>query len=119
MPKLKLVLLFFLTLLIVSCYWGISADLPDLSFIADGVYRGNYGITPVRVTLDVYVQNGRITGIEIIEHGASAIGKRAERIIDGIIKHQSLNVDTVTGATISSKAILKAVEDALQSGGLR
>jgi urocanate reductase len=40
-------------------------------------------------------------------------GKPAERIPKDVIRAQSLNVDTVSGATISSRAILAAIADAL------
>jgi uncharacterized protein with FMN-binding domain len=82
----------------------------------DGVYRGNYSVsgTPVKVTLDVTVQHGNINSITLIRHIRSPIGKKAEKIIQNIIEAQSLDVDVISGATASSKAILKAVEDALQ-----
>jgi len=119
MKKLKLVLVVFLVFLIVACstaYKSLTAEMPDLTLKTDGVYRGKYDVsgTPVKATLDVVVQNWRITSIQIVEHFCSPIGKKAEKIIDQIIEHQSLNVDVVTGATASSKAILKAVENALQ-----
>lgn len=41
--------------------------------------------------------------------------QRAESIIDNIINNQSLNVDAVSGATFSSKGIVEAVENALQT----
>jgi len=94
---------------------GIDAEMPDLTKKQDGIFRGTYKVPPVNdVTLDVTIKNHRITEIDIIEHVCSPIGKKAEKIIDRIIKKQSLNVDTVSGATSSSKAIIKAVENALQ-----
>jgi uncharacterized protein with FMN-binding domain len=82
----------------------------------DGTYRGSYSVekTPVKVTLDVVVQNKNIIAINIIRHIRSPIGKKAEKITDVIIERQSLAVDVISGATASSKAILKAVENALQ-----
>lgn len=115
----KVALLFiFIGLSIFSCsmvYMDITFQMPELTQVSDGVYRGNNDIkgTP-KVSLDVLVQSNKISKIEMIEHGCSPIGKRAERIIEQIIKRQSLNVDVVTGATLSSKAILRAVENALQ-----
>ena len=78
--------------------------------------RGNYDLsgTPVKVTLDVTVQRGIISSIKIIEHFCSPIGKKAEKIVERIIEGQSLSIDAISGATASSKAILKAVEDALR-----
>ena len=91
----------------------IDASLPSLSGKQDGVYYGETN-TPFPVKLDVLLQNERLTEIKIIEHYCSPIGKQAEKIIPEIIKHQSLDVDVVSGATTSSKSILKAVENALQ-----
>ncbi|MDR0643205.1 MAG: FMN-binding protein, partial [Treponema sp.] len=95
---------------------AIQAEMPDLSGKADGTYRGEYDLpkTPVKVMLDVHTENARITAIEIVKHQCSPIGKKAEKITDSIIEQQSLQVDAISGATGSSKAILKAVEAALK-----
>ena len=119
MIKLKFALIFFVCVLIAGCstaYKNLVAEMPDLAPIADGVYRGNYDLSgvPVAVTLDVIMQDKKIIKIEIVEHSSSPIGKKAERIIDTIIEMQSLDVDAISGATASSKVILKAVENALQ-----
>jgi uncharacterized protein with FMN-binding domain len=105
--------------LIAGCstaYKNLVAKMPDLEPIASGVYRGNYVLsgTPVKVTLDVIIQDRKITKIEIVEHSGSPIGKKAEKIVDRIIAFQNLDIDAISGATASSKAILKAVENALQ-----
>jgi len=105
--------------LILSCatpWMDLHPLLPDLKDKPDGVYRGDYDVskTPISVVLDVAVNNGRITNIKIIEHNCSPIGKKAEKITEKIINEQSLSVDVISGATVSSKGILMAVENALQ-----
>ena len=112
-------LLIIVVILLTACssIWNnIYATLPQLYGKPDGVYRGSYSVsrTLVRVILDVTVRNERLSDIKIIEHMGSSIGKKAEKITGRIIAQQSLNVDVVSGATISSKAILKAVENALE-----
>jgi uncharacterized protein with FMN-binding domain len=94
----------------------ITASLPDMENKSDGVYRGSYDLsgTPVKVTLDVTVQNQNITGVNILKHSCSPIGKKAEKITKSIIEQQSLAVDVVSGATGSSMAIMKAIENALR-----
>ena len=119
MKKSGLLLVVVTGIIIAGCstaYKTLSVKMPDLAPIADGTYRGNCNLkgAPVNVTLDVIVQNSRITKIEIVKHVSSPIGKKAEKIIDKVIENQSLDVDVVSGATGSSKAILKAVENALQ-----
>jgi len=112
----SLVILAFCISCSTSQIKGIQATLPDLSGKADGTYRGycNLSDAPVEVTVDVIIRNRNITEIKIIEHKRSPIGKKAEKITERIIENQSLDVDVVSGATGSSKAILKAVENALQ-----
>jgi len=115
----KILIIVFIGLFIIGCstaYKSITAQMPDLSQINDGIYRGFYDLsgTPVKVTLDVILQNSRIVNINIIEHIRSPIGKKAENIIEEIIEKQDLDIDAISGATASSKAILKAVENALQ-----
>ena len=104
----------------VSLLLGACVDLdaivinsPDVRQVADGTYRGESKVGPVRVTLDVTVENGTYQSIEIIRH-FNGRGKSAEAIVPTIITAQSLEVDCVSGATGSSKAILKAVENALK-----
>ena len=112
--------LLLIMFLIISCNTSslaeIRAILPDMNEKENGVYRGNYSLsgTPVRVTLDVIVQGSHITEIRIIEHTGSPIGKKAEKITRNIIEEQNLEIDVISGATASSKAILKAIENALQ-----
>jgi uncharacterized protein with FMN-binding domain len=86
---------------------------PDLQRIADGTYRGNSKVGPVQVTLDVVIKNKTISAIDLIKH-FNGRGKPAEAIVPRIIEAQSLEVDVISGATVSSKAIQKAVEDALK-----
>ena len=89
---------------------------PNLALTDDGVYNGSYDFqsTPVKATVAVTVKNHQIIKIDIIKHKRSPIGKKGEKIIDSIIEHQSLNVDVISGATVSSLTLIKAVENALQ-----
>jgi uncharacterized protein with FMN-binding domain len=114
----KLVVI-FAGLIIIGCstaYKSVTAQMPDLTTVADGKYSGMFDLsgTPVKVILDVTVQDHRITNIKIVKHFCSPIGKKAEKIIDSVIEKQDLGVDVVSGATGSSISILKAVENALR-----
>ena len=111
----RVILIIFVGLLIIGCsteYKSIVTQMPDLTKLNDGIYRGIYDLlgTPVKVTLDVNIQNNRILNIEIVEHNCSQIGKKAKNVIE----KQSLEIDAVSGATASSKTILKAIENALK-----
>ncbi|MGI6701766.1 MAG: FMN-binding protein [Christensenellales bacterium] len=85
----------------------------DLSEIPDGEYQGDYSVFPVSVKVKVTVTSHEITAIEIVEHD-NGRGGAAEEITQDIIEAQSLDVDSITGATYSSRVILKAVENALK-----
>ena len=83
-----------------------------ISQVADGKYVGEAQIKPVSAKVNVQVENGKITNIEIKDH-MTGLGKNGEKIIDQIINKQSLEVDAISGATQSSVTITKAVENAL------
>lgn len=98
---------------------GITEELPviqidkvNLNTIEDGIYMGEYSGTLVKVAVEVQVKENKITDIVIVKHD-NGLGKKAEKIVYSIISQQSLDVEVVSGATSSSKAILKAVEVAL------
>lgn len=83
-----------------------------ISQMTDGEYQGTAQINPVSARVNVRVENGSITAIEIKDH-MTGLGKNGEKIVEQIIKKQSLDVDAISGATQSSVAITKAVENAL------
>jgi uncharacterized protein with FMN-binding domain len=98
---------------------GITEELPviqidkvDLNRLEDGRYMGEYSGMLVKVAVEVQVKENRIADIIIVKHD-NGLGKKAEKIVDSIISQQSLDVEVISGATSSSKAILKAVEVAL------
>lgn len=85
-----------------------------------GTYTGGApGIHGDDVVLEVTVDKKEIKEIKIIEnHETPGVSDVAfERIPGAIIKGQNLNVDTVSGATYSSKAIIGAVTEALEKAG--
>lgn len=92
-----------------------SSQTLDLTAIADGTYQGEgngfRGATSVSVT----VQNGAITDITIESYqDDEQFFTRAEStIISEILSAQSLDVQTVSGATFSSNGIIEAVANAL------
>ncbi|MCX8132188.1 MAG: FMN-binding protein [Clostridia bacterium] len=88
---------------------------PDLSKLKDGVYNGSFDAILVAVDVSVTIENKKIKEIKIDRH-KNERGSKALNIISKVVSAQSLEVDTVSGATNSSKVILKAIENALDSG---
>lgn len=87
-------------------------DEINISDISDGVYTGEYDVDFIYAKVEVTVGNGKITGINILEHRQDR-GEAGEAVINKIIGEQRIDVDTITGATNSSTVIKKAVENAL------
>jgi uncharacterized protein with FMN-binding domain len=98
-----------------------AANLPieavDFSRLKDGTYTGEYagGMYKWRVNqVQVEISSGKVTDIEPL--GASDPNKKypeRDAIYGRVMEAQSLQVDTVSGATLTSKAYLKGLEDAL------
>ncbi|ETT77018.1 fumarate reductase/succinate dehydrogenase flavoprotein domain-containing protein [Paenibacillus sp. FSL R7-277] len=93
---------------------AVPADFKAGTYKAEA--EGKDGKIQVEVTLD---DHSVITGINVVSQnetagiGVEAINKVKEEILSG----QTLNIDAVSGASESSKAILTAVEDALKQAG--
>lgn len=90
-------------------------DNINISDVSDGVYIGEYDVDFIYVKVEVTVENGKITNINILEH-KNGRGKSAEVIVSEIISEQKIDVDAISSATNSSTTIKKAVENALQKG---
>jgi uncharacterized protein with FMN-binding domain len=84
----------------------------DLMQLKDGTYFGSYDSLVIKVSVEVTIQNHVITDIVILEH-QNGQGDDAEIIIDDVILEQSMDIDLISGATYSSRAILLAIGDAL------
>ncbi len=82
--------------------------------LEDGVYQGSGTGYRVDITVAVTIKDKQITSIEILSASDDEpFFGRAKGLIDQIIKKQSTKVDTVSGATYSSKGIISAVKNAL------
>lgn len=84
----------------------------NIQDIPDGIFLGEYDAFPINVKVEVHVKNHSIVAINLVKH-TNGQGKPAEVIIDNVVKDQTLDVDSIAGATYSSKAILLAIENAL------
>lgn len=92
---------------------------------ADDMTAGTYTETVTAMhgpmTVEVIVTEEKIESVKVTDHvetpgvGDVAVEQIPQRIVDA----QSLAVDVVTGVTISSRSILKAVEKALEQAGAK
>ena len=86
---------------------------------ANGVYEGSANGMGGAVKVAVTVEDGKISGVEVLEHKETAgISDPAiEQIPQAIVDAQSTDVEAVTGATVTSDAIKEAVAAALSGEG--
>lgn len=84
-----------------------------------GTYEGEGSGIGGAVKVAVTVSENEIEKVEVLEHSETAgiCDPAIERLPAEIVRKQSLAVDTVAGATITSKAILAAAEGALTAAG--
>lgn len=102
---------------------SIPAVLSGLAAKADGLYRGSYTIgLPAgafavfrHVEVDVAVASGAITRIDLIEPEIMRTADFFLELPGRIVAAQSLDVDGVSSVTYTSKAFIKAVEDAVRN----
>ncbi len=87
--------------------------------LQDGRYSGQATIGSYTYKVEVTVAAGRITSITSVDARESVYAEYAEGVFAKIMRNQNANVDGISGATTTSKAYMKAVEDALVSGGAR
>ena len=85
----------------------------DFSTLPDGEYTGQYKGGRWSNRVRVTVKAGRVTGIDVVRDILFRQPEVTRRTLEAIIETQSLEVDAVSGATITAKAYLKAVENAL------
>lgn len=82
----------------------------------DGTYEGQgTGFKGGTTTVSVTVKGGKITSIQTIstQDTPEFYEKSSETVIDEIISSQSPSIDTVSGATFSSRGIMEAVSNSL------
>ena len=119
----KLLVVFLSVLLILTSGCSSSQDKPEgnetgLSFTA-GTYnaesKGRNGAVKVEVTFD----EASIVDVKVVEHEETPGISDApiERIPAQIVEEQSLNIDAVASATMTSNAVLAAVEDCVNQAG--
>lgn len=93
---------------------GVTSN--NVSKYKDGTYTGSgIGFKGRTTTVSVTISGGKVANIEIVSYGDDRkyFERASESVVQGILSKQSTEVDTVSGATYSSKGIISAVQDAL------
>ncbi len=96
---------------------NLPLQVVDFSTLKDGSYHGDYagGMYKWRANeCRLTVSSGRVTDIQLVgTQDPAAKNTQHQELYDRVIQAQSLQVDTLSSATLTSKAYLKAVESAL------
>jgi uncharacterized protein with FMN-binding domain len=96
---------------------NLPLNAVDFGNLKDGTYIGEYdgGMYHWRTNkVQVTVKAGKVTDITILEHKENQSPEFLGKLYDRVMDAQSLQVDTISGATLTSKAYLQAVENALK-----
>lgn len=95
------------------------AAVQDASAYKDGTYYGTGKSFAGNIKVKVDIAGGKISAISIVstKDGDSYV-KSASSLLDTIVEKQSTNVDTVSGATYSSRGIIAAVRSALSQAAV-
>ena len=95
------------------------AAVQDASAYKDGTYYGTGKGFAGTMKVKVDISGGKIASISIVstKDGDSYV-KSASSLLDTIVEKQSTNVDTVSGATFSSRGIIAAVRSALSQAAV-
>lgn len=91
----------------------------DASAYKDGTYYGTGKGFAGNIKVKVDIAGEKISAISIVstKDGDSYV-KSASSLLDTIVEKQSTNVDTVSGATFSSRGIIAAVRSALSQAAV-
>lgn len=96
---------------------SLPLDAVDFDRLNDGTFHGVYagGMYEWRANeCDVTVSKGKLTHIQLAGSEDPGSGNvDYEMLYDRVVQAQSLQVDTISGATLTSKAYLQCVENAL------
>ena len=108
----------FKTLALAMAVSAVMA-LPASAAMTDGTYTGVGQGKNGEVTVELQVASGKLAQVRVVKHvetpgiSDAALTKFPQSIVDA----QSLNVDVVSGATLTSEGIRLAVADAIRKAG--
>lgn len=92
---------------------SVNNNKPQQNEYKDGTYTGSAYGKNSDIKVSVTVKSGKISNIEILSSNESK-GKQVFDVVPkAIIDNQSTKVDAVSGATLTSKAVMEAVNNAL------
>ena len=102
-----------------ACMAQAAGVAAEEKVAADGVYTGSAFGFMSEIKVEVTMKDNAIADMKVVENNDTGmIGVAAgHKLAANIVEHQSLAVDTIAGATVSSNAVLAAAAQALEAAG--
>jgi uncharacterized protein with FMN-binding domain len=88
----------------------------DPANVPDGTYSGSYHKGRWTYDVELVIQDHRITAVKNTNKRMEMFQDFNNALTSALLEKQYIPFDTVSGATINTKAFLKAVENALAPG---
>lgn len=113
MTKFRKIGMFLLAIIMmISVVACSSSKTEDKTFVGEA--DGKNG----KIKVEVQIKNKEIKKIDVIENHESEFTKEVfDKMIKKIVEANSADVDVISGATLTSKAIATAVADAVKKSG--
>ncbi len=92
----------------------VELNNASLTTLEDGTYTGECDEGRWSVEVEVRVEDGKIADITMLEDVSIPEDGVFEHIRHEVVEHETLDVDAVSGATLTSNAYLTAIDDALE-----
>ncbi|WP_308653019.1 flavocytochrome c [uncultured Anaerococcus sp.] len=93
---------------------GVSKEAAVGETTGEGTAAGHNGDLKAVVTFD----GDKIAKIDLTHEETEGLGdKAADKLVEEIVANNSINVDTVSGATVTSTAVIEAVKAAIEASG--
>ncbi|WFA09359.1 FMN-binding protein [Tissierella sp. Yu-01] len=121
--KILIAIIFVFILFFASGIFYLSRELNEgsnikvssinISDLNDGVYSGKYNAGRWSNQLNVTIKDHRITEINIEDDITFVKPGVSDELFNKVIEAQNIKVEAISQATVTSKAYLKSIENAL------
>lgn len=111
-------LILFISLLLVSAaVWSMNSNESGMK---DGVFSGQAQGFAGTIIVDVTISGGKVTDIKVRPHQETPFiaDPAIETLTQNMLAAQSADVEVVSGATYTSKALIKSVEQAIKQASV-